>query len=100
MQSVFAKDTAFLSAKAQKLQNSAFAEFWDCTPVFAFETGIFFRGFGLGLLVRQGFLGAKAGFVGFGLGLLVSSGFFNAKAGFVEGCNLWNVLYNPETYVW
>ncbi|MBO8457279.1 MAG: hypothetical protein IAA81_03515 [Spirochaetes bacterium] len=33
-------------------------------------------GFGLGLLVRQGFLGAKAGFGGFGLGLLVSRGFF------------------------
>ena len=43
---------------------------------------------------------AKAESVSFGLWLLVSSGFLGAKAGFVEGCNLWNVLYNPETYVW
>ena len=33
LQSVFAKDTAFFSAKAQKLQNSACAEFWDGLPV-------------------------------------------------------------------
>ena len=33
----------------------------DCTPVLAFETGIFFRGFGLGRLVSNGFLCAKAG---------------------------------------
>ena len=39
LQSVFAKDTAFLSAKAQKLQNSACAEFWDNMPVFALELG-------------------------------------------------------------
>ena len=39
-------------------------------------------GFGLGLLVSRGFLGAKAGFGGFGLGLLVSQGFFDAKAFF------------------
>ena len=39
-------------------------------------------GFGSGLLVSGGFLGAKAGFGGFGLWLLVSSGFFDAKAGF------------------
>ena len=39
-------------------------------------------GFGLGLLVSRGFLGAKAGFGGFGLGLLVSRGFFDAKAFF------------------
>ena len=49
LQSGFAKDTAFFFAKAQKLKNSAQAEFWDCTPVLAFETGIFFgalaRGF-------------------------------------------------------
>ena len=43
---------------------------------------------------------AQAGLGGFGLGLLVRLGFFDAKAGFVEGCNLWNVLYNPEAYVW
>ena len=73
-------NSCFTHCLVQKLQNSARAEFWDCTPVFAFETGIFFRGFGFGLLVRQGF--------------------FDAKAGFVEGCNLWNVLHNPETYVW
>ena len=36
LQSVFAKDTAFLSAKAQKLQNSACAEFWDGLPVSCF----------------------------------------------------------------
>ena len=79
----------------QKLQNSAFAEFWDCTPVFALEcfsaygTGNLypnsaqaeFGGFGSGLLVRYGFLGAKAGFGGFGLGLLVGQGFLGAKAG-------------------
>ena len=58
------------------------------------------RGLWLTAFDWSGFLGAKAGFVGFGLGLLVSSGFFDAKAGFVEGCNLWNVLYNPEAYVW
>ena len=39
LQSVFAKDTAFLSAKAQKLQNSACAEFWDGLPVLALEFG-------------------------------------------------------------
>ena len=31
--------------KGTKLQNSAQAEFWDCTPVLANETGVFFRGF-------------------------------------------------------
>ena len=36
----------------------------------------------MGLLVGQGFLGAKAGFVGFVLGFLVSSGFFDAKVFF------------------
>ena len=53
------------------------------------ETGIFFPefssaefgGFGSGLLVRYGFLDAKAGFVGFGSRLLVSQGFLGAKAG-------------------
>ena len=39
-------------------------------------------GFGLGLLVRQGFLGAKAGFGGLGLRFLISRGFFDAKAFF------------------
>ena len=34
LQSVFAKDTAFFSAKAQKLQNSACAEFLDGLPDF------------------------------------------------------------------
>ena len=46
-----------------------------------FEIGILIRGFGLGLMVSSGFLGAKAGFVGFGLRVLVSSGFLCAKAG-------------------
>ena len=41
LQSVFAKDTAFLSAKAQKLQNSACAEFWGL-----------FAGFRLGMRFR------------------------------------------------
>ena len=30
----------FINSLVQKLQNSAQAEFWDCTPVLAFETGI------------------------------------------------------------
>ena len=59
-------NSCFISSRVQKLQNSAFAEFWDCTPVFALVcvfacgTGIFFRGFGLGRLERNGFLCAKA----------------------------------------
>ena len=52
----------------QKLQNSAYAEFWDGLPVLALELGTLFPnsayaefgGFGLWLLVRQGFLGVKA----------------------------------------
>ena len=34
LQPWFVKETAFFSAKAQKLKNSAFAEFWDSMPVF------------------------------------------------------------------
>ena len=52
----------------QKLQNSAFAEFWDCTPVLALELGTLFpnsaqaefAGFGSRRLIGQGFLDAKA----------------------------------------
>ena len=53
-----------------------------------FEIGILITGF------------SESGIRGFGLRLLISQGFLGAKAGFVEGCNLWNVLYNPEAYVW
>ena len=48
------------SLQRRKTREFGEAEFWDCTPVLAFETGIFFRGFGLGLLRSQGFIGAKA----------------------------------------
>ena len=86
LQSWFAKDTAFFSAKAQNSRirlapnsrNSLPVSVLECFPAF----------------------GSRRSASGFGLGLLVSSGFFDAKAGFVEGCNLWNVLYNPEAYVW
>ena len=44
------------------------------------KPAFFFRGFGLRLLVSNGFSDAKAGFVGFGSGLLASWGFFCAKA--------------------
>ena len=52
--------------------NSAYAEFWDGLPVLALELGTLFTnsaqagfvGFGSGLLVRQGFLGAQAEFLG------------------------------------
>ena len=50
LQSGFAKDTVFLSAKAQKLQNSAFAEFWDSMPVLALEC---FSAYGTGVLVSE-----------------------------------------------
>ena len=39
LQPWFVKETAFFSAKAQKLKNSACAEFWDNMPVFALELG-------------------------------------------------------------
>ena len=59
--SAFASENScFRNSHEQKLQNSAQAEFWDCTPVLANETGIFFRGFGARRLVRYGFLDAKA----------------------------------------
>ena len=56
-------NSCFTNSLVQKLQNSAQAEFWDCTPVLAFETGIFFSriqrklnsGLGLRFLIRQGF---------------------------------------------
>ena len=49
---------------------------------FRFGTRRAVSGFGLGLLVRQGFLGAKAGFGGLGLRFLIRNGFLGAKAGF------------------
>ena len=49
-------------------------------PVLALELGTLFVGFGLGRLISQSFLGAKAEFVGFGSRLLVSNGFLCAKA--------------------
>ena len=39
-------NSCFTNSRVQKLQNSAFAEFWDCTPVLAFDTGFLIRGFG------------------------------------------------------
>ena len=80
------KNSVFL-CKGAKLKNSAkpnsgiVCRFSVLEYFSAFETGIFFRGFGSRLLVRYGFLDAKAGFVGFGLGRLVSNGFLCAKAG-------------------
>ena len=50
-------------------------------PVLALELGTLFVGFGLGRLISQSFLGAKAGFVGFGLGRLVRQNYLGAKAG-------------------
>ena len=58
----------FYQRLVPKLQNSAFAEFWDCTPVLALELGTLFPNsaqaefgsFGLGRLERNGFLCAKA----------------------------------------
>ena len=44
----FCQRNSFPLCKGSKLQNSAFAEFWDCLPVFALEcfsaneTGVFF----------------------------------------------------------
>ena len=91
----FAKKNSVSLCKGTKLQNSAKPNSWDCLPVFALEcfsaneTGVFFPefssaefvGFGSRLLVRYGFLDAKAGFVGFGLGRLVRQSYLGAKAG-------------------
>ena len=66
-------NSCFISSRVQKLQNSAQAEFWDCTPVLALELGTLFPN------------SAQAGFGGFGLRLLVSSGFFDAKASLEAG---------------
>ena len=113
LQSVFAKDTAFFSAKAQnsgirlsripgivcrfpafasgnscfisspvqKLKNSAKQNSWRVCRFSLWNSGAV-SGFGLGLLVSRGFLGAKAGFGGFGLWLLIRNGFLGAKVFF------------------
>ena len=76
LQSVFAKDTSFLSAKAQKLQNSACAEFWDGLPVFALELGILITEFSVSWirwlwlegLSKEGLFGCQSGIRGLWLG--------------------------------
>ena len=65
----------FYQRPVQKLQNSAFAEFWDCTPVLALEC---FSAYGTGGLYPNS---AQGEFWGFGLRLLISQGFLGAKAG-------------------
>ena len=61
-------NSCFTHCLVQKLQNSAYAEFLDSLPVSVLECFPAFgsrrsvSGFGLGLLVRQGFFDAKAFF--------------------------------------
>ena len=74
------KNCVFL-CKGKKLKNSAKQNSWRVCRFSLWNSGAV-SGFGLGLLVSRGFLGAKAGFGGFGLWLLIRNGFLGAKAFF------------------
>ena len=71
----------------------------DSLPVFALELGTLFGGFGLRLLVRYGFLDAKAGFGGFGSEPWVRLGIPGAKAANETGglCP-YSALLNWDTF--
>ena len=84
LQSCFAKDTAFFSAKAQKLKNSAKQNSWTVCRFSLWNSARCFRiqlrwirSFGLGRLVSNGFLCSKAPLQP---GFAKKTAFFSAKA--------------------
>ena len=82
----FAKKTAFLSAKAQKLQNSAFAEFWDSMPVLALECfsayGTSVLGLWLGAFGKLGLFRCQSGIRGLWLEAFGKLGLFRCQSAF------------------